>query len=206
MQKATATKPDRNKTERLKGKQMRNTKSRGILMGATLLGIGVVLGLSQPVLAQSRRDVKEARQDVKAARKDVRQERKDVRQADTRKEVRQEQRELTTAQRRLQQQQLDLQRERQQREWQQRQRQGYGNPQYRPGTYVQPRAFSTLEGRIADDLNGDSFTLRTYNGQVVRVHLDNEPNRLDPGDTVRVYGYSSNGVFYAQNFTVLRNR
>jgi hypothetical protein len=40
----------------------------------------------------------------------------------------------------------------------------------------------------------------------VRVHLDNEPNRLDPGDVVRVYGYFSNGIFRAQNFTILRNR
>jgi uncharacterized protein YdeI (BOF family) len=185
---------------------MRNIKSRGILMRAGLLGAGAVLGLSQPMLAQTRRDVKEARQDVKEARQDVREERRDVRQADTRKEVRQEQRELTAAQRGLQQQQVDLQRERQQREWQQRQQQGYRGPNYRPGYNHQSRNFRTLEGRVVEDLRGDSFVMRTYGGEQVHVHRNNEPSRISRGDVVRVYGYSSNGVFHAQNLTTLRNR
>jgi hypothetical protein len=48
--------------------------------------------------------------------------------------------------------------------------------------------------------------LRTDDGQQLRVHLNNEPDRLDPRDRVRVYGYFSNGIFFVQNFTILRNR
>jgi len=229
---------------------MRNTRSHGILMGIGLLGVGTVLGLSQPVTAQSSRDVRDARRDVEKARREVKKEQKDVRQADTPRERREEKGELREAKQDLRREQQELQRERQQRE-----RQGYRAPNYRPQPYYQGRPyygqnrpyyqdrpyyyedrpyyqnrpdyrsdpyyqdrygqsrpygqdrdFRTLEGTITDDLKGDSFVLRTSYGDRVRVYLDNEPDRLDPGDYVRVYGYFSNGNFRAQSFTILRNR
>jgi len=219
---------------------MRKTRSRGIVMGLGLLGIGALVGLAQPVSAAPRARVKQERKDVKAARKNVEEERKDLRKADTRPERREERRELTAAERRLQNEKQDLQRaqlrraqlqkeqarreqlrreqlrreqlrrEQLRREQLQRQRQSVQNRNYRPGyqsrSNYQNRNYRTLEGRIVDDLKGDSFVLRRDNGERVRVYLNNEPDRLDPGDRVRVNGYFSNGIFRARSFDILRNR
>jgi TolA-binding protein len=137
---------------------MRHVKSRGILVGAGLLGVGAIMSFAQPASAQPRRNVRAARQDVNEARRDMRAERQDVRQADTPREQRQETRELTAAQRKLQREQQDLQRERQQRQWQQQQWQrqpGYRAPSDQSRPYYQNHAFRTLEGRIINDLKGD---------------------------------------------------
>jgi hypothetical protein len=51
------------------------------------------------------------------------------------------------------------------------------------------------------------FNMRTSAGQNIRVQLrSDEPNALDRGDRVRVYGFVSNGVFVAQQGQHHRNR
>ena len=199
---------------------MRNTQSHSILKGAGLLGVGTILGFSQLASAAPRlHEVKEARQEVKQARKEVREERKDVRKADTRSERRDAKGDLRDAKGDLRDARQDLKQE--QRELQlhkarqdntrryEANRRYQANRQYGSNQrhdWNNQRDFRTLEGRVADDLQGESFMLRTNNGQQVHVHLNNEPDRIDEGDYVRVYGHFSNGVFRAQNFTIVRNR
>ncbi|HEX8235742.1 MAG TPA: hypothetical protein VF600_07275 [Abditibacteriaceae bacterium] len=197
---------------------MRNTKRQGMLLGAGLLGVSA-FGIAQPVLAQSRADVRAERRDVKEARKEVKQERKDVRKADTRGELRQESRQLTAAQLKLQRQREQLRREQQQRLQQQQLRQGYRPPVYsnRPGYSNRPafqnrpiyqnRDLRTVEGIVVSDLSGNAFLLRTINGQQLRVQVPGgEPRRISRGDRVRVYGTLFNGALRAESLTLVRDR
>jgi hypothetical protein len=65
----------------------------------------------------------------------------------------------------------------------------------------------TLEGTVLADLRGNAFTMRVTNGQWLRVQSQiGEPSQLSAGDYVRVYGFSSNGIFHAEGLNLLNNR
>lgn len=218
----------------IRKKIMKKINNRGILLGAGLLGATTLIGVTSPASAQpgQRRDVRDARQDVKEARQDVRQERKDVRQADTARERRDAKEDLRDAKRDLKDEKRDLRNERQDVRNSNRyntpnrynppvyNRPVYGAPAYNRPTYNRPvynapvynrpvfqNSTRVLEGVVTNDTAGNDFVLRTSNGQQVRVYVQTgEPGALSRGDTVRVSGYSSNGIFYAQNTRILYNR
>jgi hypothetical protein len=68
--------------------------------------------------------------------------------------------------------------------------------------------FSTMEGVVSNDtINNRTFHLLLDSGGQITVQLQGGvPDRIGPGDRVRIYGRASNGVFRAQNLVVLRNR
>lgn len=56
------------------------------------------------------------------------------------------------------------------------------------------RVRRTLEGVVTRDLGGNRFEMRVDNGRVLTVRArQTEPNRLSPGDRVRVEGFSRTG-------------
>jgi len=67
---------------------------------------------------------------------------------------------------------------------------------------------STMEGTVSNDtINSRTFRMLLNSGGQITVQVrGGVPGQLSPGDRVRIYGSSSNGVFYAQNVAVLRNR
>ena len=224
---------------------MRNIKRQGVLLGAGLLSVTSVVGLSQVAPAEARDngrrgnrgDVREERKDVKEARKDVRRERKDVRKADTPAERREAREDVRDARQDLRRERQDLRHDRRgnrqhgnngygnNNDWRYRQDRrndnygrnngGYnGGYQYGGPRYDNPHYdenihgdMRTLEGTVTNDLSGNNFTLRLTNGQLLRVRSQiGEPSQLSRGDYVRVFGYSSNGIFYARGLRVLNNR
>lgn len=193
---------------------MRNTQSRGILLGAGVLGAMVIGGLSGTASAQTRGDVKEAKRDVKAARQDLRKDRRDVRQANTPAERRDQREDVRDARQNVRTQSQQLAWERQQRNNYYSRYGNYNN--YRRGTtYAAGNRYNnaynnsrrTLEGVVSNDNNGNAFTIRTNNGQSVRVQMTGgRKDRVDRGDVVRVYGSYNNGVLTASSVNILRNR
>ena len=192
---------------------MKITFNQKILLGIGLMSAIQSVGFSPSASAAPRRDVKDARRDVKEARKEVRQERKDLRRADTPGERRDARQEVRDAKRDLRDERRDLRDERRENRPGYRPgtvvRPGYG---YRPGTvgrpgYTQGNNFRTLEGTVTNDLDGNDFNIRTYNGQIVRVLMPNgEPGSLSRGDLVRVSGTYSGNTFNARTATILNNR
>jgi translation initiation factor IF-1 len=188
---------------------MRSNNLQKVLVVAGLFGASSVLGVVQPTLAQSRSDVREERRDVRQTRERVRDQRQDVREADSARARREEQAALAKKQQKLRQEQAELQRARQQRLEQQRlqQRRDYNGRYNRRNTYNRNN-LSIMEGVVSNDtINNRTFRMRISDGGQITVQLQGGvPGRISPGDRVRVYGQAVNGVFRAQNLTILRNR
>lgn len=65
----------------------------------------------------------------------------------------------------------------------------------------------TLSGVVTNDRSGNDFTIRADDGSRIRVRAVNgEPNRLNEGDRVRLYGHFQNDVFLANNINITDNR
>lgn len=80
------------------------------------------------------------------------------------------------------------------------------NGGYNNGRYNNVGAFTTLSGVVTNDLNGNSFEMRADNGQIVRVDLNvTEPNALQRGSRVRVYGRLTNNTMRRATVAVLSN-
>ncbi|PQV64082.1 hypothetical protein B1R32_107107 [Abditibacterium utsteinense] len=198
---------------------MKSTKNRGILLGLGLLGATTFVGLATPAQARpGNKDVKEARKDVRKARKEVRKADSPEERRDAREDLRGEKRDLR-----------EERRENHNRPGYNRptyNRPGYNRPGYNRPTYNRPgynrptynrsgyqngynnsQTGRTVQGIVLNDLSGNDFTLRTNNGQTVRVLVPSgEPGSVSRGDTVRATGSYNGGTFVARSATVLRNR
>jgi hypothetical protein len=88
----------------------------------------------------------------------------------------------------------------------------YGNyggryPNYNQGSPYRGNQSSTIEGVVVQDLNGNSFLIRTNNGRQIRVVArGGESRRISRGDIVRAYGSFNGNSFNAQNVSIIRNR
>ncbi len=197
---------------------MRSTR---ILLGVGLLNAGLMTGFASQASAQVRQD----RQDVKQAAKDVRQQRRDVKHADTPAEKQEQRQQLRDAKGNLRNQKQELRHDLNHRNTVQPAYRYNGNTHYNNNAYYNNNArynnsarynhnrynnaqsLRTLEGVVTNDVRGQGFVLRSSSGGQTRVQVQGgQPNRLSHGDVVRVYGYSTNGTFYAQNLAILRNR
>jgi ATPase subunit of ABC transporter with duplicated ATPase domains len=68
---------------------------------------------------------------------------------------------------------------------------------------------STIEGVVSSDgfLGRRRFRINHVSGGRINVQVQGgTPGNLDPGDRVRLFGRSSNGIFYAQRVSILRDR
>lgn len=206
---------------------MKNINTRGILLGAALLGTGTVFTFGSPASAAPRdnRDVKEARKDVRDAKKEVREERKDLRQADSPRERNEARQELRDAQRDLQREKRDLRNERQDNR-----RPGYGQPNRpgynRPGYNRPPFQGGPNQGRPAPGRPGNNWNGgRRYTGTVTNVRSNQSfdisvggktynvytnsrtPRGLSRGDQVQVTGVQQyNNDIRNASVSILRNR
>jgi hypothetical protein len=114
---------------------VKNSKSRGVVLGIGFLGTSALIGISQPASAQSRAEQREERRELKQARKEVRKEQRDVAKADTRRERRAEKQELHNAKQNLRSERRDG---RQQR-WE-------NNGRWNSGRYNEPRRDVNRDG------------------------------------------------------------
>lgn len=61
----------------------------------------------------------------------------------------------------------------------------------------------SINGVVTRDLSGNSFELRSDNGQTYRVRANNEPDSLSVGDRVQVRGDLTDGVLRANSVRIL---
>ena len=82
------------------------------------------------------------------------------------------------------------------------------NNGYRGNVYnnAHNNQFSTIQGVVTSYITDNAINVRLNNGSNVRVQLRGQgDDNLNRGDVVRVYGSTQNGVFRAQNITIVRN-
>ena len=159
---------------------MKNTNTRKILLGLSLLGATTLAGLVTPAQAAPR--------DVRAARKDLKEARKDVRRANNGEDRRDARTEVRDAHH-------NLRKER---------RENRVLPGHLPLGY---QNIHVLEGAVLNNLAGRDFTIRANSGRVVRVMAVNgKSGRISRGDRVRVSGTYSGASFRANSVSILINR
>lgn len=194
--------------------------NRKMLLGLALLGATV----SAPSAFADRKDRKE----VRKAEKEVRKDRRDVRRADTPEERREAREELRDSREEYREERREYRRETGRPAPRNNNngrygngnngRYGYGNNNsnygYNQGRYNQGRNNNygqnnqqTLVGRVVQDTNGNDFSLRLTNGQVIRVvAVNGESGRISRGDQVQVSGTRNGANFRARTVRILRNR
>jgi ATPase subunit of ABC transporter with duplicated ATPase domains len=138
----------------------------------------------------------------------------DKRNAERRRE--QDKREAEQARERAKERaELEKERLKEQKEWDQRQaerakerRNDYRRNDHRRNDYRR-NELSTIEGVVSSDgfLGRRRFRINHVSGGRINVQVQGgTPGNLDPGDRVRLFGRSSNGIFYAQRVSILRDR
>jgi hypothetical protein len=203
---------------------MKITNRKNIALGAGLLGIATVFGVTTPTLAAPRNnDVRQERREVKEARRDVKQERHELRRADTPAERREERRDVKEAQRDLKQERHELKQEKREDRrdntpnW--NNHPNYNRPNYNYpsgnyngyyggnyGSYYGSGGYSELgsmPGTVISNPNGNRFVVRADDNRVFTVVGNFNDRNIRVGSRVEVYGRLTNGnVFVADSVRV----
>ncbi|HEX9995558.1 MAG TPA: hypothetical protein VGB45_00320 [Abditibacterium sp.] len=174
--------------------------TRKMLLGLALLGATTFSGFSAPASAKPKHD-KEERKEIREERKELRKARKDVRKAGSPEERRDAREELREEREEYREERRDRR-----EDWREDRRdrrddddRNYNRPNYNNST-------RTIEGVVIEDLRGNDFTIRTRNGQTLRVvAVNGESNRIDRGDVVRVTGRVSGSRFNATRVSIIRS-
>ncbi len=193
-------------------------KIHNIVRGVAVIGAGLAITIAQPAFADNNRNnQQDRRNDQRDNRQDNRNDQRNNRwdnRNDQREDHRNDRRDDRRDDHRFDNHR-NVPQHNPQPNWNQPRydsQPNWNQPRYNPQPSYNPapnwnQQNVTLEGTVINDLRGNSFTLRTSNGQTYVVQVQgNEAYGLNRNDVVRVFGTINGNRFNALSMRILANR